>query len=174
MYLLEKLIVGALFGIIEPIHHFSVVVLHHLNSVSLVFIRDFIHVDLVLLGLLPCFQLFLLVIELVLKSQKVLIQRDSISEERFIARSLVLLVDFLVLEQLDLSLHRCNLLVQVQNDVFVDDIALLAPLLPLVNLLHLVSSGGQLGMTLVLLVNDGARRPVVDIEIVRGELHVAC
>ena len=51
----------------------------------------------------------MLIIELVLKSQEVLIKRDSIAEKRFIAACLVLLVDLLVLEQLDFGLHDCDL-----------------------------------------------------------------
>ena len=71
-----------------------------------------------------------------------LVKRDAIAQKRFVAASLVLLVNFTVLEQLDLSLHRRDLLVQVQNDIFVDDIGLTSAFLSSGKLLDLV--GGLL------------------------------
>lgn len=54
------------------------------------------------LGLLDsCLELLLLVVKLVLQGQEVLIQRNTVAKERFIATCLVLLVNLLVLQQLD-------------------------------------------------------------------------
>ena len=46
-----------------------------------------------------------------------LVQRDTVAEERFIATGFVLLVNLLVLEQLDLSLHDGDLTLEVVDDV---------------------------------------------------------
>lgn len=45
-----------------------------------------------------------------------LIERDSVAEERFIATGLVLLVNLLVLQQLDLGLHDGDLTLKVVDD----------------------------------------------------------
>ena len=45
------------------------------------------------------------------------VKRDTVSEERFIAGSLVLLVDFSVLKQLYFCFHGCDLLLKVVNIV---------------------------------------------------------
>lgn len=45
-----------------------------------------------------------------------LVERDSVTKERFIATGFVLLVDLLVLEELDLLLHGGDLTLQVVDD----------------------------------------------------------
>ena len=76
-----------------------------------------------------CLEFLLLVVELVLKRQEMLIEWDSISEKRFIATSLVLLVHFLILQELDLGLHGGDLLMEVEDDVVVDHVGLASLLL---------------------------------------------
>jgi hypothetical protein len=48
-----------------------------------------------------------------------LIQRDSVSQQNFVAACLVLLLDFLVFERFYCRLHSHNLLLQVQDELFV-------------------------------------------------------
>ena len=85
------------------------------NLVTLDFILTAFFVNFLLLGLPFLLQLGLLVVELVLKRQEVLVQRDSVSEERFISGSFVFLINLTVLKLLDLQLHRGDLLLQVIN-----------------------------------------------------------
>ena len=69
---------------------------------ALVLIVGLVTLDLRLSVLNAALHLFLLIVELVLEGQEVLIKRDAVSEERLVPAGLVLLVDFLILEQLDL------------------------------------------------------------------------
>ena len=162
-----------LFVLLEAILNLPEVVLHDLNSVALVLVVRFVALD-VVLGLLDArLELFLLVVELVLKGQEVLIEWNTVSQKRFIAASLVLLVDLLVLEQLDRSLHRCNLPMQVENDVFPDGGLVHIGLLSRRQLLNLVSGLGQLRVTLEFPINDWSGSPFINIVVRRRKLHVA-
>lgn len=123
-------LIGALLGVFEALQNFPVVVLHHFNPVALVLVRSFVAFDLLFLVSDSSFELFLLIVELVLKSEEMLIERDAIPQKRFIATCLILLVHLLSLEQLDLSLHSGDLSLQVQDDLVVDSIGLLVLLSP--------------------------------------------
>jgi hypothetical protein len=61
-------------------------------------------------------ELALLVVVLVLQGQEVLVKRNSVAEKSFVARSLVLLIDFTRLEKFDLQFHGRDLLLQVVNE----------------------------------------------------------
>ena len=55
---------------------------------------------------------------------------------------------------------------QVQNDIFMDNVALFASFLSLIDLLHFVSSGCELRMTLVFFVNNWTSGAMVNIVVV--------
>lgn len=132
---------------------------------ALVLIRCFVALD---LGLrIPDFRLklLLLVVKFVLEGQEVLIQRDAVTQKRFIATRLVFLVDLAVFEELDLVLHRGDLLVQVQDDVFVDCTRLPIVLLALGQRLNLVGGLLQLGVTLEFFVDDRPSVPFINVEV---------
>jgi len=63
------------------------------------------------------FKSILFVVEFILQSQEVFVERDTVSEERFIAGSLVLLVDFSVFKELYFCFHGCDLFLKVVNVV---------------------------------------------------------
>ena len=173
-YLLEGLGIGATLGLLVAVEHLAVVVLHHLDAVPLVFVRGLVALDLAHRVLNLSLELLLFVVEFVFQGQEVLIERDAITEKRFVAASLVLLVDFAVLEQLDLGLHRGDLLVQVEDDVVVDDVGLTAALLSVGQLLNFVRRLLQVRVTLELPVDDRSGGSLVDIVIVSSILDVAC
>ena len=102
-----------------------------------------------------------------------LVEWNAVAQERFIATGLVLLIDLLIFEQLDLALHRGDLLVQVQDDVLMDGVLLRVFLVPARRLFYLVSGLLQVRVTLKLLVNDGACGSRVDIEVGRAEFDVS-
>jgi len=104
-------LICALFCLLEAIENLAVIVLHHFNSVSLVLIGRLVSFDLILCVFDSVFEFFLLVVELVFQGQKVLIQGNTVSQKRFIATCLVLLVDFLIFQKFDLRLHSGDLLV---------------------------------------------------------------
>ena len=78
-----------------------------------VFVVHFLPLDLVFEGLDELLHLVLFIVELVLQCQKVLVQRDPVSQQRFIAGSLVLLVHFSIFEELNFVLHKDYLLLHV-------------------------------------------------------------
>ena len=141
---------------------------------SLALIAGLISLDLILGILDASLQLFLLIVKLVLQGQEMLIQRNAIAQKRFIAASLILLIDLLVLEHLDLILHSGDLPVQVQDDILMNGVSLLILLLPGGQLLDLVGSLSQVRVALILLVDDGAAGARIHIEVVSGELDIAC
>ena len=63
------------------------------------------------------FKRVLFVVEFIFQSEEVFVERDTVSEKRFIARSLVLLVDFSVFKQLYFGFHSCDLLLKVVDVV---------------------------------------------------------
>lgn len=63
------------------------------------------------------FKSVLFIVEFILKSKEVFVERDTVSEERFIAGSLVFLINFSVLKQLYFCFHSCDLLLKVVNVV---------------------------------------------------------
>ena len=65
---------------------------------TFVIVRGFITFNLALSSSNPLLEVFLLVVEFVLQGQEMLVERDAVTQERFIARGLVLLIDFTVLE----------------------------------------------------------------------------
>lgn len=138
-------------------------IVHDFDTVALVLVRCLIALNLVLSIADSSFELLLLVVELVFQSQEMLVKRDSITEKRFIATCLVLLIDFLVFKQLDLSFHGRNLLVEIQNDVIMDQSCFTVFLLPAGELSDFISSLLQIGMTLEFLINDGSSCPLVHI-----------
>ena len=106
----------------EAVHNFAIVILHDLDPVPFVFVRGLIILNLILHSSDTLLHLLLLVVEFIFQSQEVLIERDAITEQGFVPTSLILLIDFLLLQQLDLGFHSSDLLVQIQNDVVVDHI----------------------------------------------------
>ena len=141
---------------------------------TLVLVRGLIALDLLLSVPNTALQLLLLVIELVFERKEVLIERDTVSQERLIAIGLVLLIDLLVLQQLDLGLHGGDLLVEVQDDVVMDGIGLSAPL-PLVSrLFDFLCRLLKVRVTLEFLVDDGASCTGIDIEVPTCKLDIAC
>ena len=94
-----------------------------------------------------------------------LVKRDAVAQKRFIPTSLVLLIDLAILEELDLVLHSGDLLVKVQDDVFVDGVSLPILLTALSKGLDLVSGLLQLGVTLEFLVDDRACVSLIDIVV---------
>ena len=174
MNLPGNLCIHALFVIFEAVLELGVVSLHDFDSVPLVIIGGLVTLNLILGILNTRLELLLLVVELVLESQEMLIQRNSISQKRFIAASLILLVHFLVLQQLDGGLHRRDLLVQVEDDLIMDGTLLSVHLFPSSHLLNFVSSRCQVGVTLVLIVNDGACSSLINIIVSRCKLGIAC
>lgn len=140
---------------------------------ALILVRSFVALNL-RLGILDfSLELLLLVVEFVLEGQKVLIQGDAVTQKRFIATRLVFLVDLAVLEELDLVLHRGDLLVQVQDDVFVDGIRLPIFFLALGQRLDLVGGLLQLGVTFEFLVDDRPSVPFINVKVARCKLHVS-
>ena len=173
MYVRKVFIHLLLFVLFEAILNLLEVVLHDLNSVALVLVVSFVTLD-VVLGLLDAgFELFLLVVELVLKSQEVLVEWNTVPQKRFIAASLVLLVNLLVLEQLDRSFHRRNLPVQVENDVFADGGFVHVCLFTRRQFLNLVGGLGQLRVTFEFPIDDWSGCPLINIVVRRRKLHVA-
>ena len=102
-----------------------------------------------------------------------LIEWNTVAQKRFIATCLVLLVDLLILKQLDRSFHRRNLLVQVENDVFVDGTFLAVHLPPCRQFFNFVSGLGQVRVPLEFSINNWAGRPLINIVVRRRKLHVA-
>lgn len=115
-------------------------IVHDFNAVALVLVRCLIALNFVLSIADSSFELLLLVVELVFQGQEMLVKRDSITEKRFITTGLILLIDFLIFEQLDLSFHGCNLLVEIKNDVIVDQSCFTVFLLPASELSDFISS----------------------------------
>lgn len=138
LHLLKGLNLSSLFGVFEALQDLAEIVLHDLDPVALVVIGGLVTLDFILRVLDSGLELLLLVVELVFKRQEVLVERDAIAQERFIPTRLVLLVDLLVLEQFDLRLHRGDLLVQVQDDVFMDAFRFAVFVSPRCKLLYLV------------------------------------
>ena len=139
---------------------------------TFVLVGGFVALDLILSSFHSSSQLLLLVIEFVFESQEVFIERDTVTEKRFIATSLILLIDFLVLEHFDLGLHGSDLLVEVQDDIIMDHICLSILLLPASKLSDLVSGLLQVGMTLKFLV-DEAGSSLIDV-VVSGSILDIC
>ena len=140
---------------------------------TLAFVAGLVALDLILSILHTRLQLLLLIVKLVLQCKEVLIQGDTVTQKRFIAACLVLLVNLLILEHLDLVLHGGNLAMQVQNDVFMNGIRLAVFLPPRRQLLDLVSGLRQFRVALKFLVKDGTGSPRVHIEVIRCKLDVA-
>ena len=118
-------------------------------------------------------ELLLLVVEFVLKRQEMLIEGDTITEKRFIATSLVLLVNLLIFQELDLSLHSGDLLVKVQDNVVMDDFRLPGLFLSSSQLFDFVGGLLKVGVTFEFLVNDGTSCSLINIIIGRGKLDAA-
>ena len=172
MYLPYDFIHLELFVFLVAILNLPEVILHDFNPVALILVVCFVTLDFIL-GLLDAgLQFFLLVVELVLKGQEVLIEWNAVSKKRFIAAGLVLLVNLLVLEQLDRRLHRCDLTVQVENNVFTDGSLVHVGLLPCRQLLNFVGGLGQLRVPLEFPIDDRASRPLINIVVRRRKLHV--
>jgi len=70
-----------------------------------------------LLRLVPLFQGVTFIVEFVFQGQEMLVQRDLVPQERLISRSAIFLLDLLLLEHLNLSLHGSDLPLQV-IDIF--------------------------------------------------------
>jgi len=165
---------GTFLGLLISVLNLAEIILHDLNTVSLVLIRSLVALNLVFSILNACLKFLLLIVELIFECQEMLIQRNTITEKRFIATCLVFLVHLLVFEKLDRCLHGGDLLVQVKDDIIVD-FSLLTNHLPTSRqLLNFVSGLGKVGVTFEFLINDGASGSLIDIIVGRGKLDVAC
>lgn len=140
---------------------------------SLVLIGSLIALNLILGILYTRLKLLLFIVKLVLEGQEMLIERDSVPEKRLITTGLVLLIHLLVLEQLDLRLHCGDLLVQVEDNVFVDDIFLSISMAPRLQQLSLFGGLCQVRVTLELAVNDRASGACIHIVVSCSKLNVA-
>ena len=139
---------------------------------TLVFVSGLITLVFVLGVLDSSLKFLLLVVEFIFKRQKVLIKRDSIAKERLVSTCLVLLVDFLIFEQLDLRFHRCDLLVQIDDDILMDK-RLFSALITLCGCsFYFVCSCRKFRMTFKLLVDDWSCGSRVNIEVCRSESHI--
>ena len=69
------------------------------------------------------FKSVLFIVEFIFEGEEVFVERDTVSEERFIARSLILLVDLSILEQLDFGFHSGDLLLKVVDVVELELVA---------------------------------------------------
>ena len=119
-HLLEAVLSSAIFGLFKTHLHLSVVIVQNFDTMTLVFVSGLVTLVLVLGVLDSGLEFLLLVVEFIFKRQKVLIKRDAVAKQRLVSTSLVLLVNFLIFEQLDLRFHRCDLLVQIDDDIFMD------------------------------------------------------
>ena len=140
---------------------------------ALVLIVGLVALDLRLSVLNAALHLFLLIVELVLEGQEVLIERNTVTQQRLVPTRLVLLIHFLVLQQLDLRLHRRNLLVQIHDDVLVDGRLLGALGGAGGSCLDLLGSLLEVRVTLKLLVNDRSRSTLIHIVPIGAEPHIA-
>ena len=57
----------------------------------------------------------LFIVEFVFKSEEMLVERDTVTQESLITASLVLLVYFTVLKKFDFGFHQDNLSLHVEN-----------------------------------------------------------
>ena len=103
-----------------------------------------------------------------------LVERNTISQKRFIATSLVLLINLLIFQELDLVLHSSDLLVQVEDDVIVNGFCLATFFLALCQRLDFVSRLLQVRVSLEFFVNNRACRSLVDVIIARCVFYIAC
>lgn len=140
---------------------------------ALLVIVSLVTLDLVLSLLDSRLELLLLVVKLVLQGQEVLIQGNTVAQERFIATRLILLVHLLVLQQLNRCLHRRDLPLQVSNDLTSDLVLVRVIFLPRCHFLDFVGGLSELRVPLKLSVDDGAGGPLIDIVVGRGELDTA-
>ena len=97
-----------------------VVILHDIDPVALLIVVLLVTLNLILSLLDSRLELLLLIVKFVLQGQEVLVQRNTVTQERFIATSLVLLVDLLVFQQLDRRFHCRDLSLQVRDDLTPD------------------------------------------------------
>ena len=172
-HLLEAVLSSAIFGLFKTHLHLSVVIVQNFDTMTLVFVSGLITLVLVLGVLDSGLEFLLLVVEFIFKRQKVLIKRDAVAKQRLVSTSLVLLVNFLIFEQLDLRFHRCDLLVQIDDDIFMDQ-GLFSALVALCGRsFYFVCSGSKFRMTFKLLVDDRSCGSRVNIEICRSESHIA-
>jgi len=97
----------------------------------------------------------------------VLVQRNTVAQQGFVARSLVLLVDFAGLQQRNLGFHRRNLLHQRVNVLGLLRICVFLVLIFAACIFLLLVLGGQGGLALELAVS------VLFAVIGRDERYVA-
>ena len=163
---------GTILRLFKPPEDTLEVVLHDLNAMALVLVTSLVALNLVLCVFDPRLQLLLLVVKFVLEGQEMLIERDTVPQERLIAACLILLIDLLVLEELDLRLHGGDLLVQVKDNVLMNGILLGVSMLARLQLLHFLGRCRHIRMTLELRIDNRACVSCIDIIIRCGELHV--
>ena len=109
MVLLFDFILLLIFVDVEFTGNLLVFTLQYVDAMSGSVILVLILLNFIFLQLDLFLELSLLVVEFILQSQEMFVKRNTVTEERFIAACLVLLIDFLVLEQLDFSLHDGDL-----------------------------------------------------------------
>ena len=171
-HLLEAILSSAIFSLFKTHLHLSVVIVQNFDAMALVFVSSLITLVLVLGVFDSRLEFLLLVVKFIFKRQKVLIKRDAVAKQRLVSTCLVLLVDFLIFEQLDLRFHRCDLLVQIHDDVFMDK-GLFSALIALRSCsFYFVCSCRKFRMTFKLLVDDWSCGSRVNIEVCSSESHI--
>lgn len=126
----------------------------NIDPVEFMLIKLLILPNLLLQLLHELSHIILLVVVLILQSQEVLIEGNAVSEEGLVARRLVLLVDFSVLEQLDFVLQQHCLLLQVQDVLLLQSLRHLVLLFSQGPFLGLLVGPLQVRVALVFLVSN--------------------
>lgn len=104
--------------LLELVTDFIIFSLKNFYLVSLVFVVHLLPLDLIFKALHILLKLILFIIEFVFEGKEMFIEWNSISEERFIARSFVLLVDFSILEQFYFVFHEDDLFLHIEDVLF--------------------------------------------------------
>ena len=92
--------------------------LHDFDSVFLLFIGSLLFSNLFLSDLNGLLEVILLVVELLLECKEMLIQRDTVSKQGFVARGLILLVNLTIFQKFDFVFHKDDLFLKIQNVLF--------------------------------------------------------
>ena len=104
---------GVLFTLLEVLRDLLVLSFFNLDLSLLVFILVLFFFDFTQFEGIVLLEVVFFDVELVLKSQEVLVERNVVSQENFVTLSLIFLLDFTLLKALKLTLHQCNLFVKI-------------------------------------------------------------
>ena len=81
----------------------------------LLFIWSLLFSDFLISDLNRLFQVILLIVELFFQGEEMLIQRNTISQQGFVTRCLVFLIDLPIFQKFDFVLHKDDLFLKIQN-----------------------------------------------------------